>query len=992
MGTRGRIWAGTLLLAVLSQFAGPLSGAASAFVGPVWLPVSQEQPVSDDAAGDDETAVQSAECQDEAGEQTEAMAGASGLGLLSTPVLVSQPCEPAPDTGEELEGETAEDESPAAEPTTEPEPLVPEVPVELPAVTSLLPAAPSAAAVEEGCAGGTPADAPACVTEFADCATTAEPAGVPICAGTAQAGLMAIAQNALGCEEAPPAGCVLPPPCTPGDGGCVYDAVAAAACTAAGCTDDLEAALAELGGCVTWGAGAPAVDDTCVQPAVVSAVCAAQGGDECLLENESLVALLGTAEACAGNPGGCRASIQKLAVNALCDVAARCIDGLEDCVDQDCAPILWDEACEAGAAACTPAVRELRVCLEGANPNPCQPQGFWVRWIGTACAETPAKSAACPVEVIVAPPLSATSPVDGSPIDLSATNPIANGSSQFPYRSISAAIAAVVTRANSGNPGSPAVQGPIKVSPGVYKETNSITPPSGSSGVPIVIQRVGSSSSVATVERPNGAVFRLLEDHTLVFKGGPATGRFTVIGAPAIDGPVGTTSVSVDRPRMYVGHGASVDVGFGVTDVALPEQVRYEFILDGPGVSKDTVHVQTWNGSAWSDLAFDAASATPTVKLFESAPDAAVAVPLNRSASVRVVGTTTMGLTMTGRLVGAMTHVVYATDTTDYIEVAEVPDGPVAPPAKPRTQADDTPPLVRLAGEDRAATAAAVSRSSFPDGADAVFVATGASYADALAGGPAAAKSGSPVVLVERDRVPEATRTELERLDPAQVRLLGGTGAISAEVEEELAAMGAEVSRLRGDSRYATAAAVSAAHFDAGVPVAYIASGEGFADALSGGAAAAALGGPVLLVQPDAVPAATDQELRRLAPGRIVVLGGTSAVSDDVVAELRAHSDEVRRVSGADRYATSAAVSRDAFSGTQETIFVATGASFPDALAGVPAAGALGAPLMLVEPDRLPAEVAAELDRLRPKRIVILGGERSVSQRLERELRSYQIP
>lgn len=204
--------------------------------------------------------------------------------------------------------------------------------------------------------------------------------------------------------------------------------------------------------------------------------------------------------------------------------------------------------------------------------------------------------------------------------------------------------------------------------------------------------------------------------------------------------------------------------------------------------------------------------------------------------------------------------------------------------------------------------------------------------------------------------------------------------------------MGAEVSRLRGDSRYATAAAVSAAHFAPGVPVVYIASGEGFADALSGGAAAAALGAPVLLVQPDAVPAATDEELRRLAPGRMVILGGRQAVSESVEAQLRASGSEVRRVSGVTRYATSAAVSRDAFAGTQETVFVATGATFPDALAGVPAAGALKAPLMLVEPDRLPAEVAAELDRLRPKRIVILGGERSVSQRLERELRSYQIP
>ncbi len=72
---------------------------------------------------------------------------------------------------------------------------------------------------------------------------------------------------------------------------------------------------------------------------------------------------------------------------------------------------------------------------------------------------------------------------------------------------------------------------------------------------------------------------------------------------------------------------------------------------------------------------------------------------------------------------------------------------------------------------------------------------------------------------------------------------------------------GPEMQRLSGADRYATAAAVSAASFSPGVPVAYVATGANFPDALAAGAAAAERGGPVLLVTGSAIPASTAAEL-----------------------------------------------------------------------------------------------------------------------------------
>ena len=107
--------------------------------------------------------------------------------------------------------------------------------------------------------------------------------------------------------------------------------------------------------------------------------------------------------------------------------------------------------------------------------------------------------------------------------------------------------------------------------------------------------------------------------------------------------------------------------------------------------------------------------------------------------------------------------------------------------------------------------------------------------------------------------------------------------AYSAMVFVKLCALPAHttaVSRIAGTDRYGTAAAISRSSFAPGVAVAYVATGESFPDALAGAAAAAHDGGPVLLTARDVIPPATLDELTRLRPARIVVLGGPGVISD----------------------------------------------------------------------------------------------------------------
>lgn len=197
--------------------------------------------------------------------------------------------------------------------------------------------------------------------------------------------------------------------------------------------------------------------------------------------------------------------------------------------------------------------------------------------------------------------------------------------------------------------------------------------------------------------------------------------------------------------------------------------------------------------------------------------------------------------------------------------------------------------------------------------------------------------------------------------------------------------------RLAGADRYATAAAVSAATFAPGVPVAYLATGGAFPDALAAGPAAAVSGGPVLLTGTSSLPAATANELARLRPQRIVVLGGTAAVSDAVVARLPAYATtgQVNRIAGGDRYATAAFTSASTFAPGAPVAYIATGASFPDALAGGAAAARQGGPVLLVTLNGIPSSTAAELGRLRPSQIFVLGGTGVVSDAVLSALRGY---
>lgn len=202
------------------------------------------------------------------------------------------------------------------------------------------------------------------------------------------------------------------------------------------------------------------------------------------------------------------------------------------------------------------------------------------------------------------------------------------------------------------------------------------------------------------------------------------------------------------------------------------------------------------------------------------------------------------------------------------------------------------------------------------------------------------------------------------------------------------------VARWAGSDRYATAAAVSRNAFPDGHDVAYVASGEDYPDGLT--AAAASSGpGPVLLVTRDALPDATADELRRLRPSRVTVVGGgaaiPSAVSDEITDITGA---PVGRRSGADRYSTALIVAADYATvlPTGREVHLASGWDFPDALAAGAAAGSSASLMLLTAPDTLPEYTLRGLELLEPSSVTIVGGPSAVQAAVVDQLTALSIP
>ena len=258
----------------------------------------------------------------------------------------------------------------------------------------------------------------------------------------------------------------------------------------------------------------------------------------------------------------------------------------------------------------------------------------------------------------------------------------------------------------------------------------------------------------------------------------------------------------------------------------------------------------------------------------------------------------------------------------------------------------------RFGGAERIETAVLVSQATFADGeAGAVLLSRSDAFADAVAGTPLGAALGGPILLATGDALPEQTAAEIDRVlaDGGEVILLGGTAALGTAVEEAVAALGHPVRRIAGPNRFATAVAVAE---ELGAPdTVLLAEGGDWPAAVSAGPAAHAVGGAVLLTSDADLPPETAAYLQAHPDAEVTAIGADAATA----------APEATAVGDADPVSTAVAIA-EAFFDAPTAAGLATAAQFPDALAGGVQTALAGGPLLLTDPDALPAAVAEYLE------------------------------
>jgi putative cell wall-binding protein len=196
------------------------------------------------------------------------------------------------------------------------------------------------------------------------------------------------------------------------------------------------------------------------------------------------------------------------------------------------------------------------------------------------------------------------------------------------------------------------------------------------------------------------------------------------------------------------------------------------------------------------------------------------------------------------------------------------------------------------------------------------------------------------------------TANEIRRLGAREIIVVGDPNAVSDTVAEQLRALGGlTVTRIGGANRYETAALIAIeAAARAGAAgenldgVVFIATGTTFPDALAAAPIAYALKRPILLTGTDYLNPAAAGALKTVGATSAVILGGLPSVSAAVETRLQVllGIGAVRRIAGADRYATGFAVARYGVAecglGYADAA-IAVGSDFPDALAGGPGRG-----------------------------------------------------
>ena len=243
--------------------------------------------------------------------------------------------------------------------------------------------------------------------------------------------------------------------------------------------------------------------------------------------------------------------------------------------------------------------------------------------------------------------------------------------------------------------------------------------------------------------------------------------------------------------------------------------------------------------------------------------------------------------------------------------------GGTSKPEKPEEEKpeDYNVQLFSMSGSDRYETSTKISKTGWTSGAKNVVIVNGneKNIVDGLSATPFASIKNAPVLLSNNGKLPSSTISELKRLNPTNVYVIGGTTSMPESVVKSIKNnTKATVTRIGGKSRYETSLAI-AKQIDkiADINKVYISSGTGEVDALSIASVAGRDKAPILLTNVNKVDTNTYNFIKSENVKNAYFIGGEKKISNSVIKQIdKVVSADVskNRVAGQNRKDTNAEV------------------------------------------------------------------------------------
>lgn len=284
-------------------------------------------------------------------------------------------------------------------------------------------------------------------------------------------------------------------------------------------------------------------------------------------------------------------------------------------------------------------------------------------------------------------------------------------------------------------------------------------------------------------------------------------------------------------------------------------------------------------------------------------------------------------------------------------------------------------PYERIEGSNRYETAINIC-NKVTDKTDTVILASGNSYPDGLSAASLAKVFNAPILLTDTSELSKSVKDKIKNIEAKKVIIVGGIGAVSQEIENEINNMNLQCERIGGKDRYETSINIAKRLQFNGKVV--LASGNSFADALSIAPIAAKNATPIILTDKNTIPNVVKEYLSDKEIEKTYIIGGQGVISDEVASQVK----NPERLGGQNRYETNMRIIKNFQDQLNlENMYIASGEGFADTLTGAILAQKNDSAIFLVSKNMSKESGQAIKEKaVDAKNIYVLGGKGAVDQ------------